>query len=846
MDNNSYGGFVDEGDISSRLNNLKIELEAEKANYAQINTFRTKLEQKYNTDKLKSLKDIFDKTVKMNGTTSYEIHNEWLKIETKLTSLKAANQQKLTQLELNKLRLLAKDDELLTEENISRRLNLELAADEERLKQKAIALRGEADIQAELDLQREQNKSALAELTYQRQLNQARSVADYELDLELAQSKKVFEIEKKAKDRSLKYQRTMRKKLAKEEAEYAKTHSEEELAKWKEEKEKELQEKADKLEKAAASKAMRAERATELIDDIFGKDLTMAERFEGLKNIGKDDEGNFNSKMLLNNLATLTASLTQLLDKNIEEVAVLRGQADTRLQGSDTNWLKIGWDLGIGGASSALFRRSEIDQRALEFVNQGIAFNVAQRAYLSKMSEKVATTFNATNSTLLRLVRIQQQDTTAARLGMESALNSFLNNMYETTEYMGSIAESIKGNLEEAMALMEARVAVEFEYEVQKWMGSMYSVGMSQSTVQGISDALGKMVAGDISGLTGEGASNLIIMAANEAGLSIGNMLNEGLSANDTNMLLRSVVTYLADMYAMSQDSRVVQQQLAGVFGVAASDLKAAATLALDSDWQIGGVLDEVTNSNLKYDSAIDQLMKMASTAMFRTSVGEMMTNAWENFQYTMASSMASNPVLYGIYKASGLLEQTTGGIAIPSISVMGNGIDLNTTVADLMAVGAMSGAILQGIPSLVMGLVSTAAPSAGLAAMGIRKNNDVKNSLFKVFEEYTINQGTEGKAPGLKVQKKTKNTAGEEVSESGAITLVANSSSEDIENASMANAESEANEKAVEAKAEEETDIKLEHVNDSIKLIYDLLVEATEGTKTFKVSQTLDLGAFN
>ena len=101
-------------------------------------------------------------------------------------------------------------------------------------------------------------------------------------------------------------------------------------------------------------------------------------------------------------------------------------------------------------------------------VSQGIAFNVEQRAALDVMKDKIATTFEATNGTLLRLVRIQEQDTTAGRLGMESALTAFLNNMYQTTEYMQGIATTIKGSLEEAMSLMTGENALSFEYQVQK------------------------------------------------------------------------------------------------------------------------------------------------------------------------------------------------------------------------------------------------------------------------------------------------------------------------------------------------------------------------------------------
>jgi hypothetical protein len=101
-------------------------------------------------------------------------------------------------------------------------------------------------------------------------------------------------------------------------------------------------------------------------------------------------------------------------------------------------------------------------------VGQGIAFNVEQRALLQEMSGKIATTFDAANGTLLRLVKIQQQDTTAGRLGMESALTAFLNNMYATTEYMQGLANTVKSNLEEAMSLMTGENALSFEYQIQK------------------------------------------------------------------------------------------------------------------------------------------------------------------------------------------------------------------------------------------------------------------------------------------------------------------------------------------------------------------------------------------
>jgi hypothetical protein len=101
-------------------------------------------------------------------------------------------------------------------------------------------------------------------------------------------------------------------------------------------------------------------------------------------------------------------------------------------------------------------------------VSKGIAYNVEQRAFIETVKDKIATTFSAFDSTLLRLIRIQEKDSTAARLGMESALTSFLNNMYETTEYLSDVASSVRQQLEQAEALMNSEKAVAFEYQVQK------------------------------------------------------------------------------------------------------------------------------------------------------------------------------------------------------------------------------------------------------------------------------------------------------------------------------------------------------------------------------------------
>ena len=272
---------------------------------------------------------------------------------------------------------------------------------------------------------------------------------------------------------------------------------------------------------------------------------------------------------------------------------------------------------------SPYIKQSDIVNKVKELISSGIAFDVEQRAFLATISDKIATTFDANDGTLRRLIRLQQQDSTAARLGMESAMNAFLNNMYENTEYLGSISSSVRGQLEEAQALMSTEQAVELEFQVQKWLGSMYSVGVSDSTVSKLATAIGQLASGDISGITSGGANNLLIMAANEAGVSLEGILKNGLDASQTNILLQAMVNYLANIYNETKGSKVLQQQFASIYNLSASDLKAVTNLANDNNQTI----KTIANNNLTFSTAYTQLKNMANTMYQRMSLGGMLDN---------------------------------------------------------------------------------------------------------------------------------------------------------------------------------------------------------------------------
>lgn len=141
---------------------------------------------------------------------------------------------------------------------------------------------------------------------------------------------------------------------------------------------------------------------------------------------------------------------------------------------------------------------------------------------------------------------------------------------------------------------------------------------MSDGAVQGLAGVLGGVAAGKLDGITSGGQGNLVIMAANQAGLNMSDLLNNGLDETTTNTLMNSMVDYLAKLYSDAGNSKVIQQQIANVYGLSASDLKAAVNLSKSRT--------VVARDGLDYDSAMERLYSMADTMYKRTSIAEMMT----------------------------------------------------------------------------------------------------------------------------------------------------------------------------------------------------------------------------
>lgn len=519
------------------------------------------------------------------------------------------------------------------------------------------------------------------------------------------------------------------------------------------------------------------------------------------------------------------------LSSTIDDIASNATKVNTRLNGSKWNEKKAGigslgnatyWEAlskkmtSVAGASTYI-KQSDWANNLTSMIDAGISYNVEQRSFLMTLADNIATTFDANDSTLLKLIKIQQKDSTAARLGMEAALNEHLNSMYENTEYLKGLSASVRSSLYEAQALMTTESSAALEYTVQKWLGSMSSVGMSDEAVTGIADALGKLASGQIEAVTGGEYGNLIMMSANQIGLSVSDALSNGLDSDTTNKLMNQIVKYMKDLYGSSKDNLVVQQQLAKVYGLKASDLVAVTNLTTDA-------IKKTFGNSMDYAGGVSNLYSMASTMSKRTSFATALTNLKENMSYTMSSAVANNPAMYMVWQMSNVLEDLTGGINLSAISVMGSGVDLETTVAQLMKVGALSGAALTSGASIISGIANAFKGGNGmLDTLGLQNGGKALS---------TVSRGT-----GMSAK-----ASGATTSSSG---YVGNASDSAAKDKTLTDANDDSDSQLVDAKEKEGQDIKLADLDSDVMKIYEILKTALTPDGAIRVYDTSQTTVF-
>ena len=387
----------------------------------------------------------------------------------------------------------------------------------------------------------------------------------------------------------------------------------------------------------------------------------------------------------------------------IETYAGYKMGIDARLQGSGSEFKDLEDTLN-SVAFSPLIRTETLYANLSELVAEGISANIEQVAFLQTVKDGIATTFDVNNSALRRIIRLQQYDSTAARLGMEASLTAYLNELVSSTEYLQQTFDSVAEGLLEASSTMSAQQSAEFEYVVQKWLGTLSGLGLSDSAASSIAQAIGHLGSGDITNLSNSAIQNLIAVSSSGGGASFSDLLTRGLDAGRVNDLLYNMLTYVSNNIATTNNN-VVRSELAKTFGLSVSDVISIQNLFESEDAQ--STINNLYNNVMSFTDMYSELTSQMNDLSGRVGIANIIQNANKNFLFSTGMSIGASPILNTTWQVTDLIQKYTGGINLPFISAMGNGLDLNATAEGLIKLGIVGISTLGNIGGIVSGIGS-------------------------------------------------------------------------------------------------------------------------------------------
>lgn len=470
----------------------------------------------------------------------------------------------------------------------------------------------------------------------------------------------------------------------------------------------ELAQKKEKLEKlmlqnVTKTNAAHAKRIKDLQDEIRAQEALAAaesKRAEKFKNSTLGKLQSFNSSSTAekwNMVGEFASNSTKALMENaigvFEEYTL---GVNTRL-GSSNAFENMANTISSNLAISPYVEQQKVLDNLNKLVQAGIADNVELRAFLETASEGIATTFSVFDGNLLRLIRLQGKESTAAYLGMEASLTALFNETFRDTSYLSGMYDSVSSAIIDANALLSAEEGLMFSHTVQKWLGAFSEAGASDSFISTLASGLNMLATGNVQGLSqNQSLQSLFAMAAQNTNTSYADMLISGLDSSTTNELMYQLYQYMLGIASGTTDNKVLQNAFGNVFGFNTTDLRALANMQAQAD--------TIYAENLSYDQAVGVTQNQLGTYGSRMNMASMIDNAVANLMFTTGAKMASSPAMNLAYRVAGMLDDFAGGISVEAAPF---GIGISTTVADLTRLGLLGASLMTSIPDVLSSIIS-------------------------------------------------------------------------------------------------------------------------------------------
>lgn len=399
---------------------------------------------------------------------------------------------------------------------------------------------------------------------------------------------------------------------------------------------------------------------------------------------GKLDKISTNITQVTSGLNKMANGFDKAIDNVMNVFTNYMGRVDARLYGTNLTFTKMQKDITATLGASRFVSQQKMIDNLYRLTESGIAFNLEYRAWLETVSEKMVTTFDSLDQTLTRLVRLQQADVSNASLGSEAILTKFLNSTFKDTSYLNSLYDTVAGILIDSTSQQSATNSIGYQFSIQKWLGALSSVGMSDNAIQSIATALNWLGSGNVSQLNSNSqASTLLNLSAQKAGLSYANMLLNGTNEDNINKLMKAMVIQLQDISRNTKGNQVVKSAWGDILNFSMSDIRAINNLT-NSD------ISSIYNTKANYSTSIGELNTQTNTFLSRrTSIAEQIDNVVNNTLFGLGATVANNNRSYALWKGSRLV----GDIG----TYFGGTVE---TVASIISLAGEMGALLSGVIS--------------------------------------------------------------------------------------------------------------------------------------------------
>ena len=394
-------------------------------------------------------------------------------------------------------------------------------------------------------------------------------------------------------------------------------------------------------------------------------------------------------------------AITSGIDQSIKTYSQYAIKVNTELRGTTKETTKAYTDavekLNNAIGSTGLAKMSDVLSQMSSLTAKGIVANVEQKAFLASIKDGIISTFDIADSTMLRIIKLQGEESTTNRMVMQASLRDYLNQQYQNSQYIVENYKQVSDSLLEATSLLTSSMSLGLESTVQKWMGSLASVGLSTNAINSLAQAIGYLGSGDLQGMSSSGVQKLVMMGANRAGLSYSDMLIGGVSAENAEALMAGMVAYLGGL----SGNNVILSEYAKIFGVSVSDIVAARNATKE--------LESIRGSTIAYtESALSQYLTDYSNTL--QEVPSVLYDAlMDNMFFGMGTNVASSRFGYASYKVGGLLSSIGNDISKSGeaiVSTVGTVMNVAGVAAQLLAAfGVTSGKGIKGVMKTITGL---------------------------------------------------------------------------------------------------------------------------------------------